>query len=189
MGSAADLAILEKAGLRDASTVVITTHDDDVNVYLTIYFRQLRPDIQILCRATHDRNVATLNRAEADTVLSYASMGASAVMNFFEDNKIVLVAEGLELFEVTVPSDLVGLSVSESKIRERTGCSVAAIYGDQGMNAGPDPSARLQANTRIVLIGTPESEHKYLDLFGKGDFDGELDRPTEEIATDSILDD
>ena len=99
-GSAADLAVLKRAGINETSTVIITTHDDDLNVYLTIYCRQLRPDIQILSRATHERNVATLHRAEADSVLSYASMGASTIMNLLEGNKIVMVAEGLDLFEV-----------------------------------------------------------------------------------------
>ena len=187
LGSAADLATLEKAGIREASTVVITTHDDDVNVYLTIYCRQLRPDIQILCRATNDRNVATLHRAEADTVLSYASMGANAIMNYFEGNKIVMVAEGLELFRVTVPDELAGESIAESKIRERTGCSVAAIYGEQGMIAGPVPTERLLADTSIVLIGTPESEQEYLELFGKGDDDGNSHRFTELESLETTL--
>jgi Trk K+ transport system NAD-binding subunit len=72
LGSAADLGTLEKAGIRETSAVVITTHDDDTNVYLTLYCRRLRPDIQIISRATLERNVSTLHRAGADFVLSYA---------------------------------------------------------------------------------------------------------------------
>ena len=49
--------------------MVITTHDDDVNVYLAIYCRRLRPDIAIVARANLDRNVSTLYRAGADAVL------------------------------------------------------------------------------------------------------------------------
>ena len=92
----ADHHKLAASGLCDIA-VIITPHDDDLNVYLTIYCRQLRPDIQILSRATHERNVATLHRAGADSVLSYASMGASAVMNMLKRSKILMVAEGLDL--------------------------------------------------------------------------------------------
>ena len=49
-GSAADYETLERAGIDHALAIVITTHDDDMNVYLTIYCRRLRPDIQIISR-------------------------------------------------------------------------------------------------------------------------------------------
>lgn len=52
LGSGEDLDILKKAGIGDAPCVIITTHDDDMNIYLTIYARRLRPDIQIISQAT-----------------------------------------------------------------------------------------------------------------------------------------
>jgi voltage-gated potassium channel len=161
LGSAADLAVLEKAGIRETSTVIITTHDDDVNVYLTIYCRQLRPDIQILSRATHERNVATLHRAGADIVLSYASMGASSIVNLLKRSKIFMIAEGLYLFKVPVPANLAGKSIADSAIREQTGCSVVGIRTENGMEIAPNPSQILPADGNIVMIGTAEAEEKF----------------------------
>ena len=40
LGDAADLEVLERAGIMNCTSVVITTHDDDVNVYLAIYCRK-----------------------------------------------------------------------------------------------------------------------------------------------------
>jgi Trk K+ transport system NAD-binding subunit len=165
IGSAANLGGLEKAGIRETSTVIITPHDDDLNVYLTIYCRQLRPDIQILSRATHERNVPTLHRAGADIVLSYASMGASTAMNLLQRSKILMVAEGLDLFEVPVPAELAGRTIAESSIREQTGCSVVAIHTERGMEVVPNPSEILAANANIVLIGTVEAEDRFLELY------------------------
>jgi Trk K+ transport system NAD-binding subunit len=167
LGSAADLATLEKAGIRDAPTVIITPHQDDLNVYLTIYCRQLRPDIQILSRATHERNVPTLHRAGADSVLSYASMGASVVMNQLKRSKILMVAEGLYLFEVPVPAQVRGKSIAESSIRERTACSVVAIRTDRGIEVIPSPFAALPTDGHIVLIGSAEAEERFLEIYGK----------------------
>ena len=166
LGNAADLAVLEKAGIRETPTVIITPHDDDLNVYLTIYCRQLRPDIQILSRATHERNVATLHRAGADSVLSYASMGASTVMNLLQRNKILTVAEGLDLFEVRVPALLAGKTIAESAIRERTGCSVVALRTERGTEVVPNPSATFPAEADIVLIGTALAEERFLEIYG-----------------------
>ncbi len=168
LGNAADLAVLEKAGIRKTSTVIITTHDDDVNVYLTIYCRQLRPDIQILSRATHERNVATLHRAGADMVLSYASMGASSIINLLQRSKILMIAEGLDLFKVPVPADLAGKTIADCAIREKSGCSVVAIRTGQGMEIAPNPSQTLPADADIVLIGTADAEERFLELYKKG---------------------
>ncbi len=168
LGSAADLAVLEKAGIRQTSTVIITPRDDDLNVYLTIYCRQLRPEIQILSRATYERNVATLHRAGADSVLSYASMGSNAAMNLLQRSSILMVAEGLDLFKVRVPAVLAGQTIAESSIRERTGCSVVAIDTEHGVEVGPNPFEILLADAEIVLISTVEAEERFLNLFGKG---------------------
>jgi Trk K+ transport system NAD-binding subunit len=168
LGSAADLAVLEAAGIRNTSSVIITPHDDDLNVYLTIYCRQLRPDIQILCRATHERNVATLHRAGADSVLSYASMGVTAAMNVLERNKIVMVAEGLDFFEVKVPDALAGRTIAESRIRGRTGSSVVAFRTARGVEAVPNPAAKMPKGADIVLIGSAYAEKRFFEVFGNG---------------------
>ena len=69
-GDAADRDVRERAGLADADAILVTTHDDDVNVYLTRYCRGLRPDVRIVSRSRLDRNITTLYRAGADAVLS-----------------------------------------------------------------------------------------------------------------------
>ena len=47
IGDAADRSVLEAAGIEDAGAILITTHDDNVNVYLTRYCRGLRPDARL----------------------------------------------------------------------------------------------------------------------------------------------
>lgn len=157
--------MLEKAGIREAPTVIITPHEDDLNVFLTIYCRQLRPDVQIMSRATHERSVAMLHRAGADSVLSYGSMGASAVMNFLQRGNVLMVAEGLYLFEVPVPAELAGRTIAESSIRQRTECSVVAIRTEGGFEVVPDAGATLPSVGDVVLIGTAEAEERFLDTY------------------------
>ncbi|MBD3256798.1 potassium channel protein [candidate division GN15 bacterium] len=168
LGNAADLEVLEKAGIQETSTVVVTTNDDDLNVYLTIYCRQLRPNIQILSRATYERNVPTLHRAGADIVLSYASTGAGAVMNLLKRGRILMVAEGLNLFKVRMPASLAGKTIAQATIREDTGCSVVAMETKRGTEVIPDPNETMAANAEIVLIGTADAEERFLELYRAG---------------------
>lgn len=161
LGDAAEIEVLERAGLMQSSSVVITTHDDDVNVYLALYCRRLRPDIQILARANQDRNVSTLHRAGADFVMSYASTGASSIFNIFRRGSSILLAEGLDVFRVPVPSSLAGKTLSQCQFRQRTGCNVVAIESEGHFNAKLLPSSVLEKDATLVVVGDAESEARF----------------------------
>ena len=64
-GNAADLEVFIMAGIDKASSVIITTNQDDLNIFLAIYCRKLRTDIQIITRATRERSIFKLNQAGA----------------------------------------------------------------------------------------------------------------------------
>ena len=177
-GSAADRDTLQRAGIDHAPAVVITPHDDDMNIYLTIYCRRLRPDIQIISRATRERNVSTLHRAGADFVLSYASMGATTIFNYLRRAGVVVIAEGLHLAETRVPDMLGGLTLERAAIPSQTGCNVVALRSETGMTINPDPSAVLKRGDEIILIGTPESEQRFMKRYGAQSLRAEPIAPT-----------
>ena len=164
-GDAADLKTLKKAGIMDSPVVVVTTNDDAVNVYLTLYCRRLREDIQIISRATLERNVSTLHRAGADFVISEASMGANAIFNLLRRSDIVLLAEGLDVFKVPVPAALAGETIAESAVRKETGCSVLAIQTGNGAEVNPAPNTTLPTDGEIIVIGSAESEERFLNRY------------------------
>jgi Trk K+ transport system NAD-binding subunit len=164
-GDAADIVVLEKAGLMKARTVIITTHNDAMNIYLTFYCRQLRPEIQIITRATNERSVSKLHMAGADLVMSYASMGANSIINIMKSDEISMFTEGLNIFSRPMPPSVVGKNLVESKIRETTGCSVIAMKSSGKLVVGPDPLIPLNGEDELILIGTTEAEQTFLDLF------------------------
>jgi Trk K+ transport system NAD-binding subunit len=165
LGDAADIEVLQRAGLMEASAVLITTHDDDVNVYLTLYCRRLVPDIQVISRANSEANVATLHRAGADAVLSYATLGASAIWNSLGVNDTLVLAEGLEVMRVAVPDRIAGKTLAEAQLRQRTGCTVVAVDRDGAMDTNPDPTVPLPADADLVVIADLEAQKRFLKLF------------------------
>ena len=136
-----------------------------MNIYLTLYCRRLRPDIQIISRATRERNVSTLHRAGADFVLSYASMGALAILNFLRSSGVLMLAEGLHISETDVPPALAGRTLAEAAITRRTGSTVVALRTGDSFQVNPEPDAELPADGRIIFIGTSESEERFLALY------------------------
>jgi voltage-gated potassium channel len=165
-GSAADYHILERAGIEKAPAVIVTTHEDDMNVYLTIYCRKLRPDIQVLARSTKESNTPRLHRAGADLVMSYATMGAGILFNdLCKGGDLLMVAEGLYIFRLQLPAHLTGQKISESKIRERTGCSVVALRRAGSMKLNPAPDTILMEADFLILVGTADAEESLLRMF------------------------
>lgn len=166
VGDAAELQVLQRAGLMEAPTVLVTTQDDDTNIYLTIYCRRLRPDVQIISRATHERNVDTLHRAGADFVMSYASLGASTILNLLTAHELLMVAEGLVLMRMPTPPGLAGRSIADGAVRSRTGCSIVAVVQDGRTIVSPPPDTVLEADAELVLIGAAGAEEQLTTCFG-----------------------
>ena len=138
---------------------------DPMNIYLTFYCRKLRDDIQIITRSVEERTVSKLHRAGADVVMSYATMGANAILNFLQPDDVSVFTEGLTVFSRTVHPDLAGKSLADNQIRAKTGCSVIAINSEGKQIVSPDPASPLKENDELILIGTTDAEKRYLEAF------------------------
>jgi voltage-gated potassium channel len=165
IGDATEMEVLKKASAREATTLIITSHDDDTNVGLTIFFRRLRSNWQILTRATLDRNVPTLLRAGADLVLSYAAMGSNTILNVLRGSDHLLLAEGVNVFPAQIPASMAGRQLQELHVRSQTGCSIIAVESGGEKVVNPPADYTLPAAGRIYLIGTIEAEDQFLKRF------------------------
>ncbi|XWN36776.1 MAG: NAD-binding protein [Balneola sp.] len=165
LGDANDINTLKKAGIDNAHSVIISTNQDDINIYLTIYCRHLRPNIHIVARSTLERNVSSLHRAGADFVMSYATMGANAIFNIYEDNDIIMIAEGLNVFSLKTPSKIVGKTIIEADIRHNTGCNLIAYTKNGEQIINPDPTEPIPKNSDLILIGETEAEERFVQIY------------------------
>jgi voltage-gated potassium channel len=164
-GNAMNILTLQQAGIKEAPAVAITTHDDHINLYLTTLCRDLNPTIQILARATNERTIPLLHKAGCDFVMSYASIGANSIFNFLQGGNILMVTEGVDVFKVKLPKSLSGKKIAQTTIRRDCGCSIIGVAQNGQMDINPPSSKKLIDGSDIVLIGTVESEVKFLKKF------------------------
>lgn len=164
-GDAADIEVLKEAGINQASSVLITTHDDAMNMYLAFYCRQLRPDIQIICRATEERTIPKLHRAGADLVDSSAVMGASTIMNILQPADVSFFSEEMNVFEVPTPEGFYGKSLTDLEVRKKTNCSLLAIKKGESFITNPNPETAFPKGGKLILAGSPESEKLFRQEF------------------------
>jgi Trk K+ transport system NAD-binding subunit len=167
VGNGTDRSVLDRAGIDAAPAVAVTTHDDDVNTFLTIYLRRLRPEIEIISRATFERNVSTMHRAGADFVMSYASMGAGTIFNYLERSDVLILAEGLNVSKVRVPKKMVGEILAKKNPLTAAGCHLVALGHDQHMDMNPDLTAPLLGDATMVIVGSLENVKSFLGMYAR----------------------
>jgi len=164
-GDAADYEFLMKAGLQDAPSVVLTTHDDGMNIYLASYCRRLSPDIRIVSRITYERNIDAIHRAGADFVLSYDTLSVNTIMSILKGKELVLLGEGVDLYTVPLPASLIGRTLADSGIGARTGLHVIAIQQNGQTVTNPPATTVLTPLAELVVLGSTDQREQFKALF------------------------
>ncbi|MDQ3421006.1 MAG: NAD-binding protein, partial [Acidobacteriota bacterium] len=167
-GDAAERRLLERAGIHDVSSVLLTTNDDAMNIYLAVYCRRLNPELRIVSRITHERNVEAIHRAGADFAISYTTLGVEAVMSLLRGYELVVIGEGVELFSITVPGSLSGKRLADSGIGSATGLSVVALDRGGALVTQLTGDTPLEAGAVLLMLGSLEQRKKFAEKFEKG---------------------
>jgi Trk K+ transport system NAD-binding subunit len=157
-----DRLVLGNAADRE---VLIRTHDDATNVYLTLYCRRLNPGARILTRVTHERNVAAIQRAGADFVLSYVSLGVQTVVAIAQRREVIVLGEGVDLFYIPVPNSIADKTLTETAIGARTGLNVIAIHEDGKVLTDLGPSRQLARGTSLLALGSADQRRRFAELY------------------------
>ena len=164
-GDAADRQTIERAGIGRVASVLLTTNDDAMNIYLAVYCRKLNPDLRIVSRITHERNVEAIHRAGADFALSYTSLGVDSIMSIVNGDATVVLGEGVRLFEVRVPPSLAGQPLSKTNIGSRTGLSVVAIGDDESLTTQLTAETVLPRVGTLLMLGNAAQRHVFAEAF------------------------
>ncbi len=165
MGDDADRRVLDAAGIAETPCILLTTHDDAMNVYLTVYCRRLNPNARILTRVTHERNVEAIQRAGADFVLSYSSLGVQTVYSIVQGRELIVLGEGVELFYVPLPQSLADKTLADAGIGARTGLNVIGVQKDGQLVTNLPPDQRLVEGSTLVALGSAEQREQFSALY------------------------
>ncbi|MEM7410152.1 MAG: NAD-binding protein [Myxococcota bacterium] len=166
IGDASDRNTIMKAGLAEAPSVVLTTHDDPTNMFLAVYCRRLNPSVRIISRVNHERNLESIHRAGADSVLSYTTLGVKSLLALTLDTDATFVGEGVDLIVEPVPACLVGKRLSEAEIGEKTELNVVALQRAERAESVKADTI-LEEGAELVMLGSPERRGAFRTVFGK----------------------
>lgn len=166
-GLASDYELLKEAGIMEAPSVLLSTHDDAMNIHLASYCRKLNQDVRIVSRITKARNIDIIHRAGANFVLSYATLGSEAVLSISKGQELNILGEGIKLFSAPIPLKLVGKSLGKSGIGAKTGLSVIALKENSKVETLLSADTILPSKAEIIMLGNIEMKKKFNELFVK----------------------
>lgn len=166
LGDASDDEVLQKAGVDRAKGLIVTTGDDANNLYIVLSARVLRADLYIVSRAVDDTSIPKLIRAGANRAISPYAIGgrrlahlilSPEVVDFF-DTVIRRDDESLNLEDIKVAegSQVVGRTLAELEVLEKTGASILVILRERNVLPNPDQETVLRGGDHLLALGTAE---------------------------------
>jgi voltage-gated potassium channel len=165
-GDATEDAVLERAGIRRARGLIVTTANDATNMYIVLSARVLNPTLHIVTRAVDEVSVPKLIRAGANRAISPYAIGghrlahlilSPTVVDFFE-TALRRGNEALNIEDVAVEreSPIVGKTLDDLDIRQATGATVLAILREGSPLVNPPGTFALQPGDHLLALGTRE---------------------------------
>jgi voltage-gated potassium channel len=164
-GDATDDAVMTRAGIERAATLVTAVDSDADNLFIALSARDRRQDLFIVSRVRDEANEAKLRQAGADRVVNPQQIGggriaALALSPHVADFLDVVMHDGsleFRLADIALPehSPLVGQSLRDAQVRDRTGALVLAIRAGAGdFVTNPAPETVLTGGSVLIAIGT-----------------------------------
>ena len=152
-------AVLKRAGVERARSLVCAVDSDATNVYITLIARSIRADLQIVARASEPGSPERLTRAGADRVVSpFVSSGQHMAKMAMQPELVDVLGENeggpaLAVEERVVPrgSPLVGRPVGHA------GAPVLALRRLSGEVVSNPPGDLELAEGDTMLVLAPEA--------------------------------
>lgn len=176
-GDATEDAVLERAGIRRAGGLIVTTSNDATNMYIVLSARVLNPDLSIVSRAVDEASIAKLMRAGANRAISPYAIGghrlahlilSPTVVEFFE-TALRRGDESLNIEGVALGADSarVGHTLGTLDVRRETGVTVLAVVRDGNVVANPPADFVLAAGDQLLALGTSAQLETLVQVLGR----------------------
>lgn len=175
-GDATEDEILLKAGITHAKSLVTTMPIDADNLYIVLSARGLKPDLNIITRASADHSDSKLRVAGARHVVMPEKVGGSHMASLiakpdvleFYTHLTVQGDEGVNLIEVVcsdLPDELRDKTIHDLSIRRLTGANIVGYKTPEGeFIINPPPDTLMLKHAKLFVLGTTEQIRKMREI-------------------------
>jgi len=165
VGEATDPETLRRAGLPDATSVVLAIPGDAETEYATLVVRDMSDEVSVAARADDAASVRKLYRAGADYVLSLDTVTGRMLASAALDEEDILSTDTqVEVVRVG-PGTLAGRTLGDADVRQRTGCTIVAVERDGDVLTDLGPEFAVEADDALIVAGTDDGINQFTGRF------------------------
>lgn len=163
--------ILEQAGVGEATVVLVLLNDDANVIFATLIARNLNPSATILARANSNKTIEKIYRAGADYVAALPILAGQMIAKIIAapDTPLetIKLYQGIDIERYTVKetSPLAGKSLSDVKLRMRTGTTVIGMQEDREVTTDINPFKPIKPGTVLAIMGDEKSMARFREQF------------------------
>ncbi len=168
VGDATDDAVLETAGIRRASALVVALNNAPANVYVTLSGRAAEPDLFIVARAITSSGVKKLHQAGANRVVNPHELGGANMAALVTQPNVAEFLDiamhdrelNISITEIQIPS---GSPIDKKPMRDcgPSGVTILAVRKRDGdFIHHPDKDAMLREGDVVIALGTDEAHQE-----------------------------
>lgn len=176
LGDATFNDTLEAAGIGRARSLVACVADDSDNLVIILSARSLHPTIHLVSRASANESESKLRLAGADRVVAPQVVGSERLAAMAVEQNLTEVFDifvggrsvefSVEELTVNEGSPVVGSSIRDAAIRERSGALILAVEDTtRRLLQTPSPDHVLLPNSAVIVVGTARQVAAAAQLF------------------------
>ena len=158
VGDVLDSSTLANAGLTEARGIVLALDSDDATLFATVIARDGAPDVPIVARVNHARNLANIHRAGADFALSISDISGE-MLSARLLGRTARVREEHRRVQMIPAARWAGKTLDHVPLREN-GCSAVAIERNGTTITRLARNTVVEANDSLWVCGTVDALHR-----------------------------
>ncbi|HKJ25724.1 MAG TPA: NAD-binding protein, partial [Myxococcota bacterium] len=164
-GDVLDRELLLRAEIAKARVIVLALDSDEATLFATVIMKNMAPDVPVIARVMHPRNVERTHRAGADFVLSLSQVAGQLLARRLLGEEAVTIDVALKVLK-TSPRGMVGHHPAETSIRDRTGCSVVAVERGEDLLVEFTPEFRFAETDQVYICGSDADVRRFQERIG-----------------------
>lgn len=167
VGNVLNPELLEKAGVKDAQSVILALSEDATTLFATVILKDLAPHVPVIARVNGPENVERIHGAGADFALSISQVTGQILARKLLGKQSLALDQSLRVSMVASP-ELIGQHPSDLRIRPRTGCSVVAVERGSELIVHFGRDFRFADGDSVYICGSDEDIRKFVGVFPAG---------------------
>jgi Trk K+ transport system NAD-binding subunit len=160
VGSVLENATLARAGVHEASAVILALSDDSESVFATAVVREYAPEVPLIVRVLRAPNTARLYRSGADFAISVGQVAGQILAYHLLAEQVSRIENRIKFSRLTAGT-LAGAHPWRSPALEVTGAKVIAVDRAGDVIVEFDNDFRVGGDDILYVCGSTNSLERY----------------------------